>query len=81
VRFLFFSFKISWVIYLDVVKKGNKVKVEYAGSLEDGTIFDSSEMHNQPLEFIVGAGQLLKGFNDAVVGMKIGEEKEIRLPP
>lgn len=69
------------MIYLDVVKKGNKVKVEYVGSLEDGTVFDSSEMHNQPLEFIVGAGQLLKGFDDAVVGMKIGEEKEIRLPP
>ena len=80
-RFLFFSFKKYWVIYLDVVKKGNKVKVEYVGSLEDGTVFDSSEMHNQPLEFIVGAGQLLKGFDDAVVGMKIGEEKEIRLPP
>ena len=66
---------------MDVVKKGNKVKVEYIGCLEDGTVFDSSEMHNEPLEFIVGAGQLLKGFNDAVVGMKIGEEKEIRLPP
>ncbi|MCJ7570784.1 MAG: peptidylprolyl isomerase [Candidatus Thermoplasmatota archaeon] len=66
---------------MDVVKKGNKVKVEYIGSLEDGTVFDSSERHNQPLEFIVGAGQLLKGFDDAVVGMKIGEEKEIRLPP
>jgi len=69
------------VIYLDVVKKGNKVKVEYVGKLEDGTVFDSSDMHNQPLEFIVGAGQLLKGFDDAVLGMKSGEEKEIRLPP
>ena len=69
------------MIYLDVVKKGNKVKVEYVGSLEDGTVFDSSEIHNEPLEFIVGAGQLIKGFDDAVVGMKIGEEKEIRLPP
>ena len=66
---------------MDDVKKGNKVKVEYVGCLEDGTVFDSSEMHNEPLEFIVGAGQLLKGFNDAVIGMKIGEEKEIRLPP
>ena len=69
------------MIYLDVVKKGNKVKVEYVGSLEDGTVFDSSDMHNQPLEFIVGAGQLLKSFDNAVLGMKIGEEKEIRLPP
>ena len=69
------------MIYLDVVKKGNKIKVEYVGSLEDGTVFDSSKMHNQPLEFVVGGGQLIKGFDDAVVGMKIGEEKEIRLPP
>jgi peptidylprolyl isomerase len=66
---------------LEIAKKGDKVKVEYVGSLEDGTIFDSSEMHNEPLEFVVGAGQLIKGFDDAVVGMKIGEEKEIRLPP
>ncbi len=66
---------------MEIAKKGDKVKVEYVGSLEDGTIFDSSEMHNEPLEFVVGAGQLIKGFDDAVVGMKIGEEKEIRLPP
>lgn len=69
------------MIYLDVVKKGNKVKVEYVGSLEDGTVFDSSQIHKEPLEFTVGAGQILKGFDDAVVGMKIGEEKEIQLPP
>ena len=69
------------MIYLDVVKKGNKVKVEYVGSLEDGTVFDSSQIHNEPLEFTVGAGQILKGFDDAVVGMKIGEEKEIQLFP
>lgn len=66
---------------MEIAKKGDKVKVEYVGSLEDGTVFDSSEMHNEPLEFVVGTGQLIKGFDDAVVGMKIGEEKEIRLPP
>ncbi len=69
------------MINLNVVKKGNKVKVEYIGSLEDGTVFDSSEMHDEPLEFTVGSGQLIKGFDNAVVGMKIGEQKEIRLPP
>ena len=66
---------------MEIAKKGDKVKVEYVGSLEDGTVFDSSEMHDAPLEFVVGAGQLIKGFDDAVIGMKIGEEKEIRLPP
>lgn len=66
---------------MKVVEKGNKIKVEYVGSLEDGTVFDSSEKHNHPLEFVVGEGQLIKGFDDAVVGMKAGEEKEITLPP
>jgi len=66
---------------LKVVIKGSKIKVEYVGTLEDGTVFDSSEKHNSPLEFIVGEGQLIKGFDDAVVGMKVGEEKEVKLLP
>jgi len=63
------------------VKKGDKIKVEYEGKLEDGTVFDSSEKHGQPLEFEVGSGQLIKGFDDAVIGMEKGEEKEIKLQP
>jgi len=63
------------------VKKGDKIKVEYTGSLEDGTIFDSSDKHDNDLVFIVGEGQIIKGFDDAVLGMKVGEEKEIKLPP
>jgi len=63
------------------IKKGDKIKVEYTGSFEDGTIFDSSEKHDSPLEFTVGEGQLIKGFDEAVVGMKIGEEKEVTLAP
>ena len=66
---------------MKVVAKGSKIKVEYTGKLEDGTVFDSSEKHNSPLEFVVGEGQLIKGFDNAVVGMKMGEEKEIKLPP
>lgn len=61
------------------VKKGDKIKVEYTGSFEDGTVFDSSEKHGKPLEFEVGAGQMIKGFDDAVIGMKTGEEKEIKI--
>ena len=63
------------------VEKGDKVKVEYTGKLEDGTIFDSSEKQGAPLEFEVGAGQVIKGFDEAVVGMKKDEEKEITLKP
>lgn len=61
------------------VKKGDKVKVEYEGSLGDGTVFDCSTNHGKPLEFEAGAGQMIKGFDEAVIGMKNGEEKKIRI--
>ncbi len=63
------------------IKKGNRVKVEYKGTLDDGTVFDSTEKHGEPLEFEVGSGQLIPGFDNAVVGMKKGEKKQIRLEP
>ncbi len=63
------------------IKTGDKIKVEYEGKLEDGTVFDSSEKHGNPLEFEVGAKQVIKGFEDAVIGMEKGEEKEITLKP
>lgn len=63
------------------VKKGDKVKIEYTGTLDDGTVFDSSEKHGKPLEFEVGSGKVLKGFEDALTGMKKGEEKDIELKP
>ena len=61
------------------IKKGDKIKVDYEGKLEDGTVFDSSEKAGKPLEFEVGSGQLIKGFDDAVIGMEKGEEKEFKL--
>ncbi len=66
-----------------VIKKGDKIKVEYTGTLEDGSVFDSTAHgdHSHPLEFEVGSGQIIKGFDDAVIGMKKGEEKEITLKP
>ena len=63
------------------VKAGDQVKVEYVGTFDDGTVFDSSEKHGQPLEFQAGVGQMISGFDNAVVGMKVGEEKNIRLQP
>jgi FKBP-type peptidyl-prolyl cis-trans isomerase 2 len=64
------------------VEIGNEVKVTYTGTLDDGTVFDTTDAHNgEPLCFIVGSGQIIKGFDDAVVGMEAGEEKEIRLEP
>ena len=61
------------------VQKGNKVKVEYTGTLKDGTVFDSSEKHGQPLEFEIGGGQVLPAFENAMIGMEKGEEKDIHL--
>lgn len=61
------------------IKNGDKVKVEYKGTLDDGTVFDSSEKHGEPLEFEIGAGQIIPGFEDAVMGMENGDEKEFKL--
>jgi len=63
------------------VEKGNKIKVEYTGSFENGEIFDSSDMHDKPLEFEVGVGMVVPGFDDAVIGMNIGEGKTVKLKP
>jgi FKBP-type peptidyl-prolyl cis-trans isomerase 2 len=62
------------------VKEGDTVKVDYTGKFDDGTVFDSSE-GKQPLEFEAGAGRVIKGFDNAVIGMKKDEEKEIKLKP
>jgi len=63
------------------VKKGDTIKVHYTGTLEDGAVFDSSEKHGKPLEFEVGTGKVIKGFDEAVIGMEKDEEKEIKLQP
>lgn len=62
------------------VQKGNKVRVEYEGTFDDGTVFDSSKHSGQPLEFEAGAGQVIKGFDEAVMDMSEGEEKKIHIP-
>ncbi|MGB3224253.1 MAG: peptidylprolyl isomerase [Desulforhopalus sp.] len=61
------------------VKKGDNVKVHYTGKLNDGTVFDSSQ-GGEPLEFAVGSGQVIAGFEEGVVGMKVGESKVIEIP-
>ncbi len=63
------------------IKKGNKIKIEYIGTLDDGSVFDSTAIHGSPLEFTVGDGVLLTGVETAVLGMKLGEEKDIVLAP
>jgi FKBP-type peptidyl-prolyl cis-trans isomerase 2 len=60
-------------------KDGDTVKVEYTGRLDDGTIFDSSE-GREPLEFAIGSGNIIAGFEKGVIGMGIGESKTITIP-
>ncbi|MFT6167537.1 MAG: peptidylprolyl isomerase [Vicingaceae bacterium] len=60
-------------------EKGNKVKVHYTGTLTDETIFDSSRQR-EPIEFEVGASQMIAGFDSAVQGMKVGETKKVEIP-
>jgi peptidylprolyl isomerase len=62
-----------------VAKKGDTVKVDYTGTLADGTQFDSS-IGKEPLQFTIGAGQMIAGFDAAVVGMKVGEKKTVTIP-
>ncbi len=76
------------------VAPGDTVKVDYTGRFEDGTIFDSSRKEDamkwadynsgrtyEPLEFVVGAGQMIPGFDKGIQGMKVGEKKELRISP
>ncbi len=62
------------------VKEGSVVKVHYTGKLINGEQFDSS-VDREPLEFIVGAGQMIKGFDAAMPGMNLGEKKTINIAP
>jgi peptidylprolyl isomerase len=61
------------------VKQGDTVKVNYTGKLSDGTIFDSS-IGRHPMQFTVGKGQLIPGFEKAVLGMAAGDKKTVVIP-
>ncbi len=63
------------------VQNGHNVQVHYKGTLSDGTVFDESRGRERTLDFRVGSGKMLKGFNDAVVGMKRGDIRNVTLSP
>ena len=76
------------------IENGDTISVDYVGKLEDGTVFDTSvkeaaieagiynQMRNyEPLTFTVGAGQMIQGFDEGVVGMDVGEKKTLVIPP
>ncbi len=79
---------------MDVVENGDTVKVSYTGKFEDGTVFDTSEedvarehgifnpnREYSPLVFVMGAGQIIRGLEKAVLGMKMGDVKTVEIPP
>jgi len=61
-------------------KAGDSVRVHYTGTLDDGTVFDSST-GGEPLAFTLGSGQVIEGFDHAVMGMNVGESKKITIQP
>ena len=65
---------------MTTAKSGDTVRIHYTGTLNDGTEFDSSSGRD-PLEFAVGGGQVIPGFDKAVDGMTVGENKTVTIPP
>ncbi|KMZ60616.1 Peptidyl-prolyl cis-trans isomerase [Zostera marina] len=60
--------------------KGDKIKVHYRGSLTDGTVFDSSYERGDPIEFGLGSGQVIKGWDQGILGMCVGEKRKLKIP-
>jgi peptidylprolyl isomerase len=65
---------------MSAAKSGDTVRIHYTGKLEDGTQFDSSEGRD-PLEFALGGGQVIPGFDNAVEGMTVGDRKSVTIQP
>jgi len=72
---------VGYIVFANrtVAKAGDTVGVFYTGKLDNGTEFDSN-MNKTPLEFTLGSGQMISGFDEAVAGMAVGEEKTVILP-
>jgi peptidylprolyl isomerase len=77
----------SGLTYVDVVVgngaapvAGKQVKVHYTGTLENGTKFDSSVDRKQPFSFIIGVGQVIKGWDEGVMSMKVGGKRKLVIP-
>jgi FKBP-type peptidyl-prolyl cis-trans isomerase len=64
-----------------VAETGKQVKVDYTGWLTNGKKFDSSVGTGQPFDFMLGASQVIKGWDEGVVGMKVGGKRQLRIPP
>jgi FKBP-type peptidyl-prolyl cis-trans isomerase len=63
------------------VKVGDRVSIHYHGTLEDGTVFDSSVERGEPFETVIGVGQLIQGWDQGIPGMKVGSKRQLTIPP
>jgi len=64
----------------DAAAKMDNIRVHYTGTLEDGTKFDSSLDRGQPFPFTLGGGQVIRGWDEGLVGMKVGEKRKLTIP-
>ncbi len=75
---------LSWVVLAEgtgaVAAAGDTVQMQYAGWLTDGTMFDTSYKRGKPFTFPLGAGRVIKGWDEGVAGMKVGEKRQLRIP-
>ncbi len=62
------------------VKSGDTISIHYTGTLQDGTVFDSSRTRGQPFETKIGVGQLIKGWDMGIPGMKVGGKRKLTIP-
>ena len=62
------------------INQGDKVRVHYRGTLDDGSEFDSSYSRGEPIEFEIGSGGVIEGFDDAVSGMDVGDKLRVTIP-
>ena len=63
------------------VKSGDTISIDYKGTLPDGTVFDSSYKRGQPFETQIGVGQVIKGWDEGVIGMQVGGKRKLVIPP
>ena len=75
------TFEITEVGTGEVAKSGQRATLHYIGRLEDGSVFDSSRERGEPFSFTLGAGQVIQGWEQGVLGMQIGEIRILNIPP
>jgi FKBP-type peptidyl-prolyl cis-trans isomerase len=65
----------------EVATVGSRVVVHYTGKFADGNVFDSSVTRNEPFQFVLGSGQVIKGWDEGIVGMRVGGKRLLQIPP